>query len=315
MVQFDYVGMFAALATAFLWALSSIFFSIGGKRVGSLVVNRIRLMFAVLWLLITHTILLGTPVPLNASPERWMWFSLSGIVGLAIGDAFLFQAYVLIGPRITTLFMASVPVISAFLGWIFFNEVLAPLEILGIAVTVGGIFLVVMDGNSDNQEKEGASKNYLKGVLFGMGAATGQAVGMALAKNGLTDGFPSLSGTLMRMIAAMAVIWLVTLFVGKARYSLHAVSVDRRALVAIMMGSIVGPFLGVWCSLIATQSEVLGIASTLIAMTPIFVLPIVYFVFKEKVTRRAVFGTVVALLGASILMLAKAGFFAALFGM
>ena len=308
----NYAGMGAALATAFLWALSSIFFSIAGKRLGSIAVNRIRLMFAVLWLIITHTLLLGTPVPVNASPERWMWFSLSGIVGLAIGDAFLFQAYVLIGPRITTLFMASVPVISSILGWFFYRETLNPLEILGIAVTVGGILLVVMDGNK-SEVAANNPRNYTIGLICGMSAAIGQAVGMALAKNGLVDNFPSLSGTLMRMIAAMAVVWVLTLFAGKARVTMREASLDRRALLAIILGSIVGPFLGVWCSLIATQAEVLGIASTLMSLTPIFVLPIVFFVFKEKVTRRAVFGTIVALVGTTILMLTQAGFFSALF--
>jgi drug/metabolite transporter (DMT)-like permease len=115
------------------------------------------------------------------------------------------------------------------------------------------------------------------------------------------------------MISAMAAIWLLTLITGQARSTLRAVSLDWRALVAIILGSIVGPFLGVWLSLIATQSEMLGIVSTLMALTPIFVLPIVYFVFKEKVTRRAVLGTVIALVGVSVLMLSQAGFFQAVF--
>jgi drug/metabolite transporter (DMT)-like permease len=312
MIQLDYIGMGAALATAFFWALSSIFFSIGGKRVGSVVVNRIRLMFAVVWLMITHTIMMGSVMPVHAGTERWIWFSLSGIVGLAIGDAFLFQAYVMIGPRITTLFMASVPVLSAFMGWIFYHEILQPLEIVGIIITVGGIFLVVLDGRGSD-ENGPSRRHYVIGLICGMGAAIGQAVGMALAKNGLMDQFSPLSGTLIRMVSAMAVIWLLTLLTGKVRATLHEVSLDRRALAAIITGSIVGPFLGVWCPLIATQSEMLGIVSTLMGLTPIFVLPIVYFVFKEKVTKRAVAGTVIALLGVSILMLSQAGFFAAVF--
>ena len=68
-----------------------------------------------------------------------------------------------------------------------------------------------------------------------------------------------------------------------------------------------------WCSLIATQSGMFGIVSTLMELTSIFVLPIVYFVFKENVTRRAVVGTVTALLAVSVLMLSQAGFFKAFF--
>lgn len=312
MAQFDFFGMGAALGTAVLWAVSSICFSIGGKRVGSIVVNRIRLLFAVVWLMITHVIVVGTILPLNASPDRWLWFSLSGIVGLAIGDAFLFEAYVLIGPRITTLFMASVPVVSAFIGWIFYHEELQSMEILGILVTVVGIFLVVLDG-SGNEENKNKSRHYLAGVLCGLGAAMGQAVGMALAKNGLTDQFSPLSGTLIRMVAAMFALWLLTAFTGKIKATIHEVSLDWKALAAIILGSIVGPFLGVWLSLIATQSEYLGIVATLMALTPVFVLPMVYFIFHEKVTHRAVMGTIIALIGVSVLMLTQAGFFKALF--
>lgn len=304
----NYIGMSAALVTSIFWAMSSIFFSIGGQHLGSVIVNRIRLLFAVLWLLIMHTILYGTPVPQNADLTRWMWFGLSGIVGLAIGDAFLFQGYVLVGPRITTLFMASVPVISTFFGMVFFHESLLPLEWVGILVTLGGIGIVVLDGKSGSNEPA-HNRNYLIGIGCGLGAALGQATGMALAKNGLADGFPSLSGTLIRMISAFAVIWLIALVTGKARSSLHLTSLQPRGLIAIILGSIVGPFLGVWTSMIATQSELLGISATLMSLTPVFVLPFVYFIFKERVSKRAIAGTVVALAGTSILLLARAGLF------
>jgi drug/metabolite transporter (DMT)-like permease len=311
MDQSSYIGMGAALATSVLWAMSSIFFSIAGKRLGSLIVNRIRLMFAVLWLLITHFIVYGTLVPVNAGLDRWMWFALSGVVGLAIGDAFLFQAYVLIGPRITTLLMASSPVISTILGLIFFREIPTFLELLGITVTIGGTFLVILDGRQNGTHAiEEKHHNYILGVGLGFGAAVCQSVGLALAKNGLTDQFPSLSGTLMRMISAMLAIWLISLLTGSAGSTLRETGRNQKGLLAIMGGSIVGPFLGVWCSLIAAQSELLGIASTLMALSPVFVLPFVYFVFKERVSRLAVIGTFIALSGTTLLMLASSGFFA-----
>jgi drug/metabolite transporter (DMT)-like permease len=308
MDSMNYTGMAAALVTSILWAMSSIFFSIGGKHLGSIIVNRIRLMFAVAWLLIMHTILYGTPVPLDAGFNRWMWFGLSGIVGLAIGDAFLFQGYVLVGPRITTLFMATVPVISTFFGLVFFHENLHLLEWAGILITLLGIGIVVLDGKKGATEPV-HNRNYLLGIGCGIGAAVGQATGMALAKNGLAGDFPSLSGTLMRMISAFVVIWLIALFTGKARSTLQSTSLQPRGLIAIIMGSIVGPFLGVWTSMIATQSELLGISATLMSLTPVFVLPFVYFLFKERVSKKAVGGTVVALLGTSLLLLARAGLF------
>lgn len=306
----DTTGIVAALLTSVLWAMSSIFFSFGGKQLGSVIVNRIRLIFAVLWLLLTHWIIYGTPLPVNASPERWMWFGLSGIVGLAVGDTFLFQAYVLIGPRISTLFMASVPIISTVLGVIFFHEIPRPLEWAGILVTLSGTLGVLLDGQDQFNGSEG-NHNYLRGIGCGILAAIGQAGGMALAKNGLTDGFSPLSGTLMRMVVAMLVIWAITLVTGKIPATLEISSQKPRGLLAVILGSIVGPFLGVWCSLIATQTEILGIASTLTSLTPVFVLPLTYLIYKEKISSRAVIGTLIALLGTALLLLSRADFFAA----
>lgn len=300
--------MAAALATSILWAMSSIFFSIGGKHFGSVIVNRIRLLFAVVWLIISHLIVFGTLIPMNAGLEKWFWFSLSGIVGLAIGDLFLFQGYVLNGPRITTLFMASVPVMSAILGLIFFDENLHLLEAAGITITMGGILMVVLDGH-DNKATESNRRKYILGLGCGLGAAVCQAGGMALAKNGLTDGYPSLSGTVIRMIAAFVVIWLATLIRGNVQTTLKEANTHRKGLLAVILGSIVGPFLGVWLSMIAMQSELLGIAATLMSLTPVFVLPFVYFIFKEKVSQKAVLGTVIALVGTALLLLFKAGFF------
>jgi len=120
------IGEIAAVVTAFCWALSSIFFARAGDQVGSVIVNRMRLLFAVILLVVIHFILQGQLIPLNAGLDRWFWLGISGIVGLIIGDACLLQSYVLIGARIATLIMAIVPVISALLAWIFLAMKAAP---------------------------------------------------------------------------------------------------------------------------------------------------------------------------------------------
>lgn len=304
----NFSGIAAALMTSVLWSMSSIFFTIGGRQLGSVMVNRVRLFFAVTWLMVSHLIMFGSPVPLGTPPEKWFWFGISGIVGLAIGDAFLFKGYLLVGPRITTLFMATVPVISTVFGLVFFNEVLKPLELVAIAITISGIIIVVLHGNG-RFSAAGNQRDYLLGIGCGLGAAVGQATGMALAKNGLTGDFNSLSGTVIRMLAAFIVIWLVAAFSGKVRATIQTSWQQKVGLRAVLLGSIVGPFLGVWTSMIAMQSEVLGIAATLMSLQPILVLPIVHFVFKEKISTRDIFGTAIAIIGIALLLLTRAGFF------
>jgi drug/metabolite transporter (DMT)-like permease len=294
------LGEIAALATGILWAFTSVFFTLAGRRVGAVVVNRTRLLAALLFLTLTHTVLQGKLFPLPIEPQRFFWLSVSGIIGLALGDAALFHALVLVGPRITTLLMAAVPVISTFLAWAFLGERLTSFELLAVGITVGGIAWVVAEKRSNSVGQEG--KQYALGILAGLGGAVGQAVGLVTAKKGLTGDFPPISGVVIRMVAATAVMWLWTLLKGEGRSTIQRAR-SGKALLLIVAGAFVGPFLGVWLSLIAIDSTLVGLASTLMALTPIFVIPLVRIVFHERVSIRAVLGTLVAMVGVAMIFM------------
>jgi drug/metabolite transporter (DMT)-like permease len=105
------------------------------------------------------------------------------------------------------------------------------------------------------------------------------------------------------MVTAMAVLWGVALLLGQAKPTLQKVLSRPRTLREILGGSLVGPFIGVWLSQIAIQQTYVGIASTLMAMTPILMLPIARWYYRERVSSRAILGTMVALAGAAIIFL------------
>lgn len=292
------IGEIAALLTSFAWSITSTTFTLAGRRIGSVVLNRVRLLMALILLVITHWIIIGKPIPFTAEPDRWIWLGLSGVVGLVLGDAFLFQAFVWIGPRLTMLMMSMAPIIAAGLAWIFLGETLSPLQISGIMVAISGIAWVVMEKNSETRDKP---ENYYRGILFGLGAATGQAAGLVLAKNGLWGDFSPISGNLIRMLAAASVMWLVTAFQGQIPETLNRIKNDRRGLYLTIIGAITGPFIGVSLSLLALQNAKVGVASTLMALPPIILLPVGYFYFKEKFGWGAISGTIIALIGVSLL--------------
>ena len=297
----EFLGEIAGLATATCWAFGSIFFTIGGLRVGSVIVNRIRLALALFFLMMTHLILTGQIIPVNAEPSRWFWLGLSGIIGFVIGDAMLFQAFVMIGTRVTMLLMALVPVISALLAWLFLGETLTPIEWLGIAVTIGGIAWVVADKNRNGTPAK--NRPPVLGLLLGFGGALGQAVGLLASKKGLWGDFSPLSGNLIRVIIAAAVMWILTIAMGKAKSTILKLK-DFKATRAIIGGSFFGPFIGVWLSLVSIKYARIGIASTLMSLTPVLLIPLVYWIFKEKITVYAILGTFVAVSGVVILLLA-----------
>ena len=295
-----YLGEIAALTTAVCWAFTSTFFTIGSQRIGSVNVNRLRLLLAAIFLMTTNFILSGEIIPINAGYYRWFWLGFSGLVGFVLGDAMLFEAFVVVGTRVSMLLMSLVPIMSALFAWIFLGETLDIIEIFAIALTVSGIVWVVADKNRDKTWVKG--RRLAWGIALGIGGALGQAFGLILSKKGLEGGYPALTGNLIRVLVAVVVIWLVTLFSGKASQTIRTMK-DSKAFGALTIGALFGPFIGVWLSLVAIKYARIGIASTLMATTPIVLIPVTYFAFKEKITPHAVLGTVVAIAGVALLIL------------
>jgi drug/metabolite transporter (DMT)-like permease len=296
------MGEIAALATSFCWSFTSIQFTLAGQRVGSEVVNRTRLILAVLYLSLTHWLLYGEVWPIHAEPFRWWWLGLSGTLGLVLGDSCLFQAFLLIGTRRAMLFVTLTPIISTLVAWGWLGETLYPAEMGAVLLTVGGIAWVMLERQQEQEASVESKKQYALGVLLSLGGTLAGALGLVAAKQGLAGDFPSLSATLIRMVVAMGVIWLLTLARGQVGVT-WAAQRDKEARLFIARGALTGPFIGVWLSMVAVQRAHVGIASTLISLGPIIVIPMAHWVFHEQVSPRAVAGTVVALVGATIIFL------------
>lgn len=296
-----FIGEIAALTTSVAWSFTSTFFTIAGKEVGSMIVNRTRLLFASSYLMFAHLLLYGQLLPLQAEAYRWEWLALSGVIGLVFGDGLLFEAFVLIGARLSMLMMSLVPIMSTILAWLFLNEILSLIEIMAIVLTVGGIVWVILERN--NRHNQADAKNYLLGILCALGGALGQAFALITAKKGLGGDFPALSANLVRVVTATIIFWVIAIVQGQA-ISNFRFWTNRKARWAIIGGSIFGPFLGIWLSMIAIKYANIGIASTLMALPPIFLLPITYWIFKERHSWRTIVGTVLAVVGVAIIFLA-----------
>jgi drug/metabolite transporter (DMT)-like permease len=295
----DYIGEFAALGTSICFAFGSTLFTLSGREIGSPLVNRARLLMALTFIVIIHWLALGSLAPIHAELSHWFWLGLSGLIGFVLGDALLFQAFVMIGPRLSMLMMALSPVFSVILAWVFLGEQLSLQELSGIALAVGGVIWVVAGDRLSIPDKPG--RYYFIGILFGLGGALGQAGGLVTAKLGLEDDFSALSGIFIRLLVATIIIWSFTTFRGLTVSSFKTLAAHPRA-VRFMTGAVImGPVLGVWLSLIAVQKAPVGIASTLSSLTPIFLLPVGFFIFRETIGFRAIVGTLIAVVGTILL--------------
>jgi drug/metabolite transporter (DMT)-like permease len=307
----SYIGQAAGITTSLLWTATSLLFTAGAKRIGPTAVNGIRIAIAIILLGVTHRLLTGLWVP-QVSVRHVLFLATSGIIGLAIGDQALLTSFIYIGPRLAMLIMTTAPLFAAFFGWVALGESLHPFAWLGIALTVGGIAWVLFERPA---HPSAVRSEYLaRGVILALIGAACQAGGLLLSKQGIGHGWspraehlPPQTATLVRTVFAgigvapiLAMHWVRTKRhigdLGPIR-----IGSPRAGLAFVACGAVVGPFLGVWMSLIATDRAPLGIAQTLCALPPVFLLPFAALIHREKISIRAVLGALIAVGGCAVL--------------
>jgi drug/metabolite transporter (DMT)-like permease len=300
MAAVPYLGEAVSLLTACCWSATAMFFSRASRRVGSPTVNLARLGMAFGTMLVLHTALYGTPFPFAAGPVRIAWLAASGLIGFSLGDALLYEAYVLLGPRLAMLIMTLWPVFAAIMAWAFLGQAMGPAKVCSMLVTLGGIALVVAEKGSAG---EGKPKRFSLGLLLALGGAVGQAVGFIFSKFGMAGGLGPISANLVRVSAGLLALGAWQTFRGELVPNARKLN-ERRTLWLITCGTFFGPLVGVMLSLYAIQhATYLGVASTLMSLSPVILLPVSVLVDKEKVSPRAIAGTLVSIAGAAALFL------------
>lgn len=289
-------GELMALLTALLWSGTSIAFTEASRRIGSLQLNVTRMIFASI---ILFVIIVLSGFSININTNQILFLIASGFAGLVFGDSFLFKSFQTIGARLGMLLMALVPAFSTLLAFIFLGENLSLLSVIGIAVTIFGIIVVILDRSSNNKSVLKFSK---VGVLYGILGALGQSSGLILAKSafhiGDVNGFVA---AFIRLVSAVLIIFPIVLLLKKFKNPITIFKRDTTALKATLTGAILGPVLGITFSLIAIANAKIGIASTLMSTVPIIMLPIVKYYYKESLSHRVIWGAFVAVIGITIL--------------
>jgi len=306
------LGIGAGVATAGLWAVTAMFFTAGGKRVGSLAVNVIRLTLGLGALTLFGVITRGELAPMGATGHAWLWLSLSGVAGMAVCDLCLFESFLWVGPRVGMLMLTLAPPVAALIGWLLMGEELTAPSWAGMAMALTGVMLVVRErpmGPDGRRRSHPAA-----GVVLGALAMLSQAVGFALSKYGMDvtiDGrsvsqCAPFAAAQIRELAGLGAMVIFYFVIRAWPRTLRALR-DRRAMGLISLGALTGPFLGVSMSMVALKYAAVGVASTLMAMAPLFVIPLVMIFHKEKVSLRSVLGAAIAVGGVAVLVLSTQG--------
>jgi drug/metabolite transporter (DMT)-like permease len=296
----QYLGETAAIGAAVTWSSSALFFTTASKRIGSFSMSHYRMLFGTILLVVAHVFLTQELIPANLTAHNVVLLASSGLLGYFLCDTCLFQMHVDIGPRRGVLIFSFYPFAGAILARFILGEVLSASAWLGIAITLGGILFAVSERHALAHPAHG--EHFTRGILLGIGAVIFQGASFTAAKSAMTspEAVDALTATIIRAVFGGSAFWLVSMFRGRVKMTLHKVK-DKRAMGLIGIGAAIGPALGVWLSMVSIKLAPVGIASTLMALMPITILPMTWVAYKEKITLRAIIGAVIACIGAAIL--------------
>jgi len=311
-------GELAAFGTAICWTASAIFFENASKRIGALAVNFYKVFAAFFFLGIAGFVLRGMPFPFDAPLRAWTYLPISGLIGFVIADYFLFNAYVMIGSRITVIFQALTPIFTATLGFLILGERMRAESAFGMGLVVVGILVVVLSRNRGAQTPKNASLSKaesdsaepvartaafpVKGYVFAFFSSVFQAIGLIFSKIGLGD-YDAVSGTQIRVMTAILGFGIQALLLRRARSVFVEARRDKASMKNTAIGAIFGPFLGVAFSLFALQKTNAATASTLMALTPVLIIPPSILFLRQKVRLQEIVGAAIAVSGAALFFL------------
>lgn len=308
-----YLGEIISLVVAVSWTFSAWFADKASRRIGSMQTNVIRLGLASVFLAVLLWVAIGHPYPVYASAKAWLWLALSALVGYVFGDWCLFNCYLYIGPRFGQLLMTIAPPAAAIAGLFLLGEALSWKSWLAMAVTLGGIALSILSRGEGRHLKLSLP---LKGILLGIGAGIGQGVGLVLSKVGMEhyaaavppdapqamQTFLPFASTLIRAIIGFIGFAILLSLQGKLANLRQAVR-DAQGMKYATLLTLFGPVFGVSLSLMAVRYADAGIASTLMALTPVLIIFPEVAINKKKISFKEIAGVTITMTGVALFFL------------
>jgi drug/metabolite transporter (DMT)-like permease len=325
-IETRFVGELAALTAACFWAISTLMFGKLGRQLSPLVLNAVKGLFAMGFILLTIALQpngseVGSTLPLQAT----VYLLLSGGIGIGLGDTAYFSAINTLGARRALLLETLAPPVTAVLAWAFLAEQLSIVAILGIGFTIIGIAWVISERVPGSE-----SVKWVAGIRVALLAVLCQAAGAVLSRAALADtAVAPLWSTLLRLLAGLAFMLVLAAMQPHrlGEYRPVAPPLDELAalnsqlpnswqmrwqqillalrlaplLGGVALAAFLGTYLGIWLQQIALKYTAAGIAQSLLATSPLFVLPIAA-VLGDRISLRATLGAATALSGVWILL-------------
>ncbi len=284
-----------ALVSAASWALGDILWRKIGEEIPPFSMNLSKVIIGGLYLAVVLLIVGIGPVNMRA----FLFLGISGLIGISIGDTFFFMSLMQLGPRLSALMGALTPVFIAISAVVFLGERLSFLVWVGIFVTLSGVAWVLWERLPQNK----IIKNKSLGLKYSLLSIICMVAGVLFAKIGVKS-VSAIQATFIRLFwgAIGLILWgcLNRQLKSWLRPFKNPLLLKKVSFVVFIV-----VFGGFWLFLLALKHIDAAIASTLSSTTPLFILPMVAIMLKEKISMRAMFGAAVAVTGVALIFLGR----------
>lgn len=290
----------AALGAAACWAITGILSQSAAQALGPFGFNRLRQgMVAVMLALIVF------------ATGRWHGIesgdltrlALSGVIGIFLGDTLLYVSLIRLGPRRAgALFALNAPM-AAVMGWLFLGEDLPPLAILGVILSTIGVAMAVLGraGRSGGHRFEAVRGSVLVASGYGLVAAAGQALGSLIARPVMAGGFDPYAASLIRV--AFAVLCMIVLIAMPIRAVQPLSRPTPRVILLSALSGLIAMVMGMTLLMFALQGGKVGIVSTLSALSPVLILPVLWVMTGARPSATSWAGAIIAVTGMALIFL------------
>ena len=290
----------AALGAAACGAITGLLSQSAAQALGPFGFNRLRQSMVAVMLAV---IVFATGRWQGIQPDDLWRLAASGVIGVFLGDTLLYMTLVRLGPRRTgALFALNAP-IAAMLGWPLLGESLSPLAMLGVALSTAGVALAVLGrpGRSGGHRFEAVRGSVWIASGFGLLAATGQALGSLIARPVMAGGFDPYTASLIRVTVSVACLVLLTSLPIAAVKPLGRPT--PRIVAISAMSGLISMVAGMTLLMFALQGGKVGIVSTLSALSPVLILPVLWVMTGARPSATSWAGAVIAVLGMALIFL------------
>ena len=288
-----------ALGASACWACSSLLSVMPSRHLGAIAYTRWRML--IVTLMLWGGVLLSSPWP-TVSGTNLGLMTLSGLIGIFVGDTANFSAANRLGPRRAGVLFATNAIFSAFLGYFLFDERMGTTTLLGACLAISGVMIAILWGQHKTEDHawEISRGSPATGVLLGLLAALCQSIGVLIAKPVIAGGMDPITASAIRVSVACAALFaLLWSGLPSAR---HTRAPTRSVMLQTALSGFVGMGVGMTLLLLALKRGDLGRVSILSSVAPILTLPLLWFYLKRPPARAAWLGALLTVAGTGLIV-------------